>query len=154
MKSEVVSPGYWNRPEESAAARQDGWFRTGDLVRRDKEGFYYVVDRKKNMFISGGENVYPAEVERCLAEHDSIEEVAVIGVEDERWGEVGHAFVVCRSGRSFDFATLTEFCRSRLARFKTPRHLTLLSEIPRNAAGKVDAARLRSLRHSSEEESE
>lgn len=93
LRSPVVTPGYWRKPEETAETITDGWFHTGDVVMKDDEGFFYVVDRKKNMFISGGENVYPAEVERFLYTHPAIREVAVIGVPNEKWGEVGKAYV-------------------------------------------------------------
>lgn len=145
LRSDVVTPGYWNNPEATARAIVDGWFATGDLVRRDPEGFFYVVDRKKNMFISGGENVYPAEVELCLAAHDAVVDVAVIGVPDAKWGEVGHAFVTLREDTTLDLTMLRAFCDGKLARYKIPRHLSVLPEIPRNAAGKVDVATLRSL---------
>ena len=94
LKSPVVTPGYWRKPEETAKAITDGWFHTGDIVTKDDEGYFFVVDRKKNMFISGGENVYPAEIERFLLTHPAIKEAAVIGVIDEKWGEVGKAFIV------------------------------------------------------------
>jgi fatty-acyl-CoA synthase len=97
------------------------------------------------MVISGGENVYPAEIERCLTAHPAIREVAVLGVADERWGEVGRAFCVLHEGQALDLDTLRAFCDGKLARYKIPRHLTVVGEIPRNAAGKVDQATLRSL---------
>ena len=145
LRGETVTPGYWGRPEATAEVLVGDWFRTGDLVRRDPEGFFFVVDRKKNMFISGGENVYPAEVERVLSTHEAVRDVAVIGVADERWGEVGHAFCALHPDGSLDLEGLRSFCEGRLARYKTPRHLTVVEEIPRNAAGKVDTAALRSM---------
>jgi len=138
LRSEVVTPGYWRRPEATAEAIVDGWFRTGDVVRRDAEGFWYVVDRKKNMFISGGENVYPAEVEAVLESHPDVAEAGVVGVPDPKWGEVGQAFLVTRDGAAPDPETLTAYCRERLAGYKTPRHFAFVAELPRNAVGKID----------------
>lgn len=146
LRGETVTPGYWRNPEATnSAITEDGWFRTGDLVRQDDEGFTYVVDRKKNMFISGGENVYPAEVERVLGQHEAVRDVAVIGVPDQKWGEVGHAFVEVHPGHDFDLDALRAFCDGKLARYKIPRHVSVIEAIPRNAAGKVDTAALRDL---------
>ncbi|HRX52510.1 MAG TPA: long-chain fatty acid--CoA ligase [Candidatus Krumholzibacteria bacterium] len=138
LKGDNVTPGYWRRPQETAAAMSDGWFRTGDMVRRDDEGFTFVVDRKKNMYISGGENVYPAEVEAVLASHPDVREAAVIGVPDDRWGEAGRAFLVPEPGRELDVAQVRAHCDGRLARYKIPRDLAVLDELPRNQAGKID----------------
>jgi fatty-acyl-CoA synthase len=138
-----VTPGYWNRPEETAAAFSGGWFRTGDALRRDADGFHYVVDRWKDMFISGGENVYPAEVERVIAEHPDVLDVAVVGVPDERWGEVGVAVVVPRRPTAFDAGEVLRLCSERLARYKVPRRVVTVAELPRNAVGKVLKRRLR-----------
>jgi len=146
LRGETVTPGYWRNEEATRAAiTEDGWFRTGDLVKRDGEDFTYVVDRKKNMFISGGENVYPAEVERVLGTCEAVRDVAVIGVPDAKWGEVGHAFVEVHAGQTFDLEALRAFCDGKLARYKIPRHVSTIESIPRNAAGKVDAASLRTL---------
>ncbi|MFO7652930.1 MAG: AMP-binding protein [Candidatus Krumholzibacteriia bacterium] len=145
LKSEVVTPGYWRDEAATRAALVDGWFRTGDLVHRDADGFFYVVDRQKNMIISGGENVYPAEVERCLLEHPAVREAAVIGVPHARWGEAGHAFLVLEPGRTVDPVALREHCRSRLAGYKIPRHITFTSGLPLNDAGKLDRLALRRL---------
>jgi len=142
LRSDVVTPGYWNKPEETAAAMQDGWFRTGDVVRRDAEGFHFVMDRKKNMFISGGENVYPAEVEHAIEDHPSVREAAVIGVPDPQWGEVGKVFVSLHEGCTFDLADLQAHCRDRLARYKIPKHVRVLPALPLNQAGKIDRLQL------------
>lgn len=144
LRGETVTPGYWRNEAATREAITEGWFHTGDLVRHDDEGFYFVVDRKKNMFISGGENVYPAEVERCVVAHPDVREVAVLGVPDDRWGEVGHAFCALEEGSTLDIEGLRAFCDGKLARYKIPRHLTVVAEIPRNAAGKIDVAALRS----------
>lgn len=138
LRGDMTTPGYWRRPEETAAAMCDGWFRTGDVVRRDDEGFFFVVDRKKNMYISGGENVYPAEVEAVLCSHTDVREAAVIGVPDERWGETGHAFVVPQPGSAPAPADILAHCDGRLARYKIPKRLTVLADLPRNQAGKID----------------
>lgn len=142
LRGPMVFPGYWRRDEASARALAGGWFHTGDMVRQDEEGYLYVVDRIKNMFISGGENVYPAEVERILADHPDLAEVAVVGVPDEKWGEVGRAFLVARNGRTPAPEELTGFCRERMARFKVPRHWTFLPELPKNDTGKIDRRQL------------
>jgi len=146
LRSEVVTPGYWRRPEETAAAITDGWFHTGDVVRRDPDGFFWVVDRKKNMFISGGENVYPAEVEQVLVTHADVKEAAVIGVPDAQWGEVGKAFLVLRDGAAApDTDAVRAFCRERLAGYKIPKHVRILPALPVNQAGKIDRLQLREL---------
>ncbi|MEU0881405.1 long-chain fatty acid--CoA ligase [Lentzea sp. NPDC005914] len=140
-----VTPGYWNDPVATAAAfTEDGWFRTGDIGRLD-DGHLYVVDRLKDMFISGGENVYPAEVENAITSHPDVAEVAVVGVPDARWGEVGRAFVRPRSGAVVDVAGLREFLLSRLAKYKIPVHVELVAELPRTGSGKVLKPALRRL---------
>jgi fatty-acyl-CoA synthase len=133
-----VMLGYWNRPEETAAALRGGWFHTGDVARRDEEGFIYIVDRKKDMVITGGENVYPAEVEQALFRHPSIADVAVIGVPDARWGEAVVAVVVPREGAEVpSVEALRSFCEGRLAHYKQPRFVHAVKALPRNATGKV-----------------
>jgi len=145
IKGPGVTPGYWGRPDLAVEAfTPDGWLHTGDVARCDDDGYYYIVDRWKDMFISGGENVYPAEVEAVLYEHPAVVEAAVVGVPDERWGEVGRAFVVPKAGEAPDAAELTRFCQERLARFKVPRSVTFVDALPRNAAGKVVKHALRS----------
>ncbi len=135
-----VFPGYWRNEEATAAVfTDDGWLRTGDVAERDDEGFYRIKGRLKDMFISGGENVYPAEVEAVLHEHPHVTDAAVVGVPDERWGEVGVAFVVCDGATE---AELLEWCRGRLARFKVPKAFRLIDELPRNGMGKVQKQEL------------
>ena len=138
-----VTPGYWERPEANEESFTDGWLHTGDAARRDDDGYVYIVDRWKDMFISGGENVYPAEVEQALFHHPGVKDVAVIGVPDERWGEVGVAVVVPRDPDTFDADDLLAFCDGRLARYKIPKRVTVVDELPRNAAGKVLKRELR-----------
>ena len=130
-----VFAGYWRNEKASANAFIDGWLRTGDVAERDEEGFYRIRGRLKDMYISGGENVYPAEVENVLHEHPSVVDAAVVGVPDDRWGEVGVAFVV--AGSEVDGEELLEFVRARLARFKAPKAVRFVEELPRSAMGKV-----------------
>ncbi|MFE3100052.1 fatty-acid--CoA ligase FadD5 [Nocardia tengchongensis] len=135
---------YWNKPEATAEAFHGGWFHSGDLVRRDEEGFVYVVDRKKDMIISGGENIYCAEVENVLFAHPKIHEAAVVGRPHEKWGEVPVAVVALAAG--IDELTLDElepFLNESLARYKHPKHLVVVPELPRNASGKVVKVALR-----------
>src|SRR6185436_555597 len=115
-----VMQGYWKQPDATAKSMNDGWFRSGDLGVRDEDGFFYVRDSIKDMIISGGENVYPAEVESVLYEHPAVAECAVIGVPDEKWGEVGKAVVVLRSDKETTPSDLLDFCEGKLARFKIP----------------------------------
>ncbi len=139
MRGPGLTPGYWNKPAETKQAfTPDGWLKSGDIGRRDADGCYYVAGRIKEMYISGGENVYPAEVENVLARHPGVLEAAIIGVADEKWGEVGHAFVLLRPEAPAPSAhELIQFCRAELAGYKTPRHVTFVDEFPRTAAGKI-----------------
>ena len=125
-------------------AYHEGWFRTGDILTRDADGYYYVRDRIKNMFISGGENVYPAEVERWLHTHPAIEEVAVIGVPDPKWGEVGKAIMVCGDD-PLSIEEVVAFCREKLARFKIPKYVAYTDALPKTDSGKVDRKQLKAL---------
>jgi fatty-acyl-CoA synthase len=133
-----VTPGYWARPEETARAfTADGWFRTGDLARRDADGFVTIVDRKKDMFISGGENVYPVEVEAVLIAHPGVREAAVIGIADAKWGEVGRAFIVRIEGAAVTAEGLAEHCANAIARYKVPKEFVFIDSLPRSGAGKI-----------------
>ena len=139
-----VMAGYWKAPDATAEAIKDGWLHTGDVGRTDEDGFFYVVDRKKDMIISGGENVYPAEVENAIFEHDAVAEVAVIGVPSERWGESAHAIVVAKQDTVITDREIIEHCESRLARFKVPKSVEIREEpLPRTPAGKVRKPELR-----------
>jgi fatty-acyl-CoA synthase len=133
----TVIRGYWNKPAETEAAFAGGWFHSGDLVRQDEEGFVWVVDRKKDMIITGGENVYCAEVENALAAHPHVVEVAIIGQPDEKWGEVPVAVAALRPGTEVGLDDLNDFLGDRLARYKFPKKLVLVDALPRNAGGKV-----------------
>lgn len=144
MRGPVVTPGYWRDPDATAEAIDaDGWFHTGDIVRVDDEGYFYVVGRKKEMFISGGENVYPAEVEAVIHRHDAVAEAAVIGVADDQWGEVGAAFVALHDGHTLTPDELSAHCRSQLATYKVPKHIRVLDELPKGHSGKIQKMALR-----------
>jgi fatty-acyl-CoA synthase len=139
----TLCSGYWQNPEATQASNPDGWFRTGDLAYRDDDGFYYIVDRKKEMFISGGENIYPVEIETALYQHPTVVEAAVLGVPDPKWGEVGKAYVVLKVGASATEAELLDHCRWLLATYKVPKSIEFRSELPKSAAGKVLKRELR-----------
>jgi fatty-acyl-CoA synthase len=139
-----VFPGYWNRTEETEASFVDGqWFRTGDVLRVEDDGWAQVVDRVKDMYISGGENVYPAEVEAVAVQLDAVVNCAVVGVADRRWGEVGVAYVQVRAGATLTEAELRAHLEANLARYKVPRYLEFLPELPSNATGKIRRVELR-----------
>ncbi|MCF8033125.1 MAG: long-chain fatty acid--CoA ligase [Desulfarculaceae bacterium] len=143
LKGPNIMQGYWNRPEANREVFAGGWFHTGDMGRLDPEGFLYIVDRRKDMYISGGENVYPAEVEHAIFELDQVAEAAVVGVSDPRWGETGKAFVVPKPGARLEPDQVTKHLAGRLARFKQPREVVLVQALPRTASGKVIKSRLR-----------
>lgn len=134
-----ITPGYWNRPQATEAAfADDGWLKTGDLACRDEDGYYYITGRSKEMYISGGENVYPAEVENMLCQHPAVLEAAVIAVVDEKWGEVGSAYILLRPDHTApQDLELTAFCRDRLAAYKVPKEFHVVEDFPRSAAGKI-----------------
>ncbi len=138
-----VCAGYWENAEATAAALRDGWFYTGDMARRDEEGFYTIVGRFKDMIISGGENVYAAEVEAVFCAHPSVAEAALIGLPDDKWGEVGLMVVVLEKGQTTTTDELTHFCRERLARYKVPKQVEFVTELPTSPYGKVIKADLR-----------
>jgi fatty-acyl-CoA synthase len=137
VKGPNITPGYWNRPEATAEAITDGWLHTGDACRFDDKGHFFIVDRWKDMYISGGENVYPAEVESTLFKLEGIADVAVIGLPDERWGEIGCAVVVTAPGQTLEPDDVIDHCRGKLAKFKIPTRVEFIDELPRNATGKV-----------------
>jgi fatty-acyl-CoA synthase len=138
-----ITPGYWNKPEATASAFEGRWLKTGDAARVDDEGFVYIVDRWKDMYISGGENVYPAEVENVLYQIPGVAEAAVIGVPNDKWGEVGLAVLALAPGAHVDRASVVEHCVSRLAKFKVPNDIAIVDALPRNATGKVLKRELR-----------
>jgi acyl-CoA synthetase (AMP-forming)/AMP-acid ligase II len=137
LRGPKVFKGYWRDPAATATAFRAGWFHTGDVGYLDGDGFLYIVDRKKDMIISGGENIASPEVERVLYEHPAVLEAAVVGRRDPRWGEVPVAFVVRRPGAEVAEADLREFCLARLAKFKVPRAVEFIDALPRNPSGKV-----------------
>lgn len=137
LRGPMCMPGYWRHEDATRETIRDGWLYTGDLVRRDDEGYYYVVGRKKDMYISGGENVYPAEIEQVLRLHPDISEAAVIGVADEKWGEVGKAFVVLEAQDRLTALQVVEHCRKNLAKYKVPKHVRIVSSLPKGDSGKV-----------------
>jgi fatty-acyl-CoA synthase len=133
-----ITLGYWNRPEATAETIIDGWLHTGDVARRDDEGYFTVIGRSKDMFISGGENVYPAEVESVMLSFTGVAEAALIGVPDEKWGEVGKAFIVPQPGAALDVESLLAFMAQRVARYKLPRSVEVITEMPKTVIGKID----------------
>ncbi|MCB1332661.1 MAG: AMP-binding protein [Roseivivax sp.] len=145
LRGSNITPGYFENPTATAQAfTADGWLKTGDVGRRDEDGYFFIVDRIKDMYISGGENVYPAEVERVLNEHPAVLEAAVVGMPDARWGEVGAAFVLLRPGQVLDDPeALRPWCRERLAAYKVPVTVRIVEDFPRTAAGKVRKPELR-----------
>lgn len=140
-----ITPGYWNRPDATASSFEGRWLKTGDAARFDDEGFVYIVDRWKDMYISGGENVYPAEVENVLYQLPQVAEAAVIGIPHDKWGEVGLAVLVLKPGQELDRSTVVGYCGERLAKFKVPHDIATIEALPRNATGKVLKRELRKL---------
>jgi acyl-CoA synthetase (AMP-forming)/AMP-acid ligase II len=143
VRSPFVCRGYWNRPEETAAALRNGWWHTGDLARRDGEGFIWIAGRKKDTIRSGAENIYPIEIEQAIAMLDGVLEVAVVGVPDEEWGEAVAAYVVKAPEVELTAGDVIEQCRRRLASYKKPRHVRFLASLPRPTLNKISKDSLR-----------
>ncbi|WP_327096192.1 long-chain fatty acid--CoA ligase [Nocardia vinacea] len=143
VKGPNVFAGYWNRPDATEQAFIDGWFRTGDIVRIDDDGWAHIVDRVKDMIISGGENIYPVEVEAAISRLDGVGDCAVVAVPDERWGEVGLAFIVVRAGHEIDEDAIRTHLEANLARYKIPKYYVFREQLPRNALGKLQRLLLR-----------
>jgi O-succinylbenzoic acid--CoA ligase len=137
LKGPTITPGYANRPDATAAAFCDGWFATGDIGYLDDEGYLYVLDRRADLIISGGENVYPAEIEAVLMTHPDVLEAGVCGQNDAEWGQVPIAFVHVRPGSSLTINELMSYVQQRLARYKRPRTIYLTKQLPRNSSGKL-----------------
>ena len=137
VRGPIQMMSYWNLPEETAETIKDGWLHTHDLGRIDEDGFIYAVDRMGDMYISGGENVYPAEVEKVLLNHPKIFEVAIVGVPDEKWGRSGHAFIHPKPGEVIDFEEMVAFLRDKVAVYKIPKSMEILKELPKTASGKI-----------------
>ena len=143
VKGPTVIKEYFKLPDETAKTIQNGWFATGDIVRQDEEGFVYIVGRKKEMIISGGENIYPLEIEKIIYEIADVEEAAVVGVPHDKWGETPIAFIVLKEETNFTSAKLKEYCTKKLARYKVPSLFKIVSALPKNATGKIDKATLK-----------
>jgi fatty-acyl-CoA synthase len=143
VRGSIMMTEYWQDPVRSKETIRGGWLHTGDLARMDEEGYFYLIDRVKDMFISGGENVYPAEVERILRKHADVEDIAVVGVPDETWGEVGYAFVLPKQGKNLEPEDLMGFCDGQLARYKWPKKVLLVRDFPYTALGKVRKTELK-----------
>jgi fatty-acyl-CoA synthase len=137
LRGPKVTQGYWRDPERTAAAFFGDWFRSGDVGYLDEDGFLYLTDRKKDMIISGGENIASSEVERVIYELPQVREVAVVGLHDARWGEKPVAVVVLGDGATLELSDLADYCRARLAGFKVPKQLIVRDSLPRNPSGKV-----------------
>ncbi len=137
LRAPNMMKGYWNRPEETKAALKGGWLHTGDIGRMDEEGFLYILDRKKDMIISGGENIYPAEVEDAIRHHPKVLDVGVIGYPHEKWGEAVMAIVVLKEGETLTEEELIEWCQGRIAKFKIPKRVAFTDAIPRTPTGKI-----------------
>jgi fatty-acyl-CoA synthase len=137
IRGPTLMDGYWNADEATAEAIRGGWFHSGDVARRDADGFIYISDRKKDMIITGGFNVYPKEVEEIVFTHPSVADCAVVGLPDPEWGEAVTAFVAPKAGAALDPDEIVELCRRELAGYKKPRRVVLVDEIPRNPSGKA-----------------
>jgi fatty-acyl-CoA synthase len=137
VKGPTLMTGYWNRPDLTAETIRDGWLHTGDLARMDEEGYLYIVDREKDMYVSGGENVYPAEIEKILHTHPKIFDAGIVGVPDEKWGEVGKAFVVLKPGEVMGNGEIFEFLKGKMAKYKIPKYVEYVEELPKTASGKI-----------------
>ena len=143
MKAPIVMKGYWNRPDSTRDAVRDGWMHTGDVAYMDDEGYVFIYDRLKDMIVSGGENIYPAEVENALFGHPDLADVAVIGVPDPNWGEAVKAIVVAKPGAAKDPASVIAWARERIANYKVPKSVDFVEAIPRNITGKILRRELR-----------
>jgi long-chain acyl-CoA synthetase len=137
IRGENIMAGYWGNPEATEEAIVEGWFRSGDLGRRDEDGYYTIVDRKKDMIIRGGMNIYPREIEEVLYEHEDVAEAAVVGVPHEEFGEEVAAYVVLADGASATEDDLRQYVKAQVAAYKYPRHVHLISELPKGATGKI-----------------
>ena len=137
LRTPNMMKGYWNRPQDTAAAIKEGWLHTGDIARMDKDGFFYIMDRKKDMIISGGENIYPAEIEDALLQNPKVAEVGVIGYPYEKWGEAVKAIVVVKPGEKLNEQELIGWCQGRIGKFKIPKNVVFTESLPRTPTGKI-----------------
>jgi acyl-CoA synthetase (AMP-forming)/AMP-acid ligase II len=145
VRGPTVTPGYWNRPDATAAAFSDGWLKTGDLAVVDAEGYVNIVDRKRDIILTGGENVYSTEVENALFAHPAVLEAAVFGLKEPIWGEIVAAAIVLAPGTRADAAEIAAHCKARLAGFKTPRRVFFVDALPKTGSGKISKKELRSM---------
>jgi len=143
----ILMSGYWNGPELTRQTIRNGWLHTGDLAKMDEEGCFYIVDREKDMYISGGENVYPAEIEKIYSAHPKVFEVAVVGVPDEKWGQVGKVFIVLKEGSSMTEEEALRYCEGKVARFKIPKYCRFVKALPKTESGKIKKSSLREISH-------
>lgn len=143
IKGPMTMKAYFKQTKETSKILNDGWLKTGDIALKDEEGFLYIVDRIKNMYISGGENIYPAEIEHVLKSHPNISEVVVISVADKKWGESGKAILSLHSKSEFSYNDLKAFCTPRLSKYKIPKYLVVLDKLPKNESGKLDRKKLK-----------
>jgi fatty-acyl-CoA synthase len=137
IRGPTLMSGYWNRPDLTSETIRDGWLYTGDLAKTDEEGYVYIVDREKDMYISGGENIYPAEIEKVLHSHPKIFDAGIVGVPDEKWGEVGKAFIVIKPGETMSNGEIFEFLKGKVAKYKIPKYVEFIEELPKTASGKI-----------------
>jgi fatty-acyl-CoA synthase len=137
IKGPTLMSGYWNRPDLTAETIREGWLYTGDLARKDEEGYIYIVDRERDMYISGGENVYPAEIEKVLFAHSKILDAAAVGVPDAKWGEVGKAFIVLKPGETMTEEEALQFLKGKVGKYKIPKYVEFVEELPKTASGKI-----------------
>ena len=137
IKGPTLMSGYWNRLDLTAETIRDGWLYTGDLARMDEEGYIYIVDREKDMYVSGGENIYPAEIEKVLHTHPKIFDAGIVGVPDEKWGEVGKAFIVLKPRETMGNGEAFEFLKGKVAKYKIPKYVEYIEELPKTASGKI-----------------
>ncbi len=137
IKGPTLMSGYWNRPDLTAKTIRDGWLYTGDLAKTDEEGYVYIIDREKDMYISGGENIYPAEIERVFFTHPKVFDVAVVGVPDEKWGEAGKAYIVLKPAEKMAGKEALEFLKGKLGNYKIPKYVEFVEELPKTASGKI-----------------
>ncbi len=137
LRGPTLMSGYWNRPDLTSESIKNGWLYTGDLAKKDEEGYIYIVDREKDMYISGGENVYPAEIEKVFFTHPKIFDVAIIGVPDEKWGEVGKAYIVLKPGEEMTEEEALQFLRGKVGKYKIPKYVEFVESLPKTASGKI-----------------
>lgn len=137
VRGPIIMDGYWNKPGLTQETIRNGWLYTGDLATVDEEGFVYIKDRKKDMYISGGMNVYPAEIEKIYLEHPKVNDVAVVGVSDQKWGEVGKAFIVLKEGHAMTEGEAIDFCSEKIAKYKIPKTIQFIEKLPKTAGGKI-----------------